>query len=79
MAALIIFLWFVAGILAYYNTKGIFVRDEHLDWDKATKEFVLIASLLLGPVFLFISIETRIFVAIGNGLAANKTRRCKDA
>jgi len=79
MAALIIFLWFVAGILAYYNIKGIFVRDKHLDWDKATKKFVLIVSLLLGPIFLLISIEIRILVAIGNGLAANKTRRCKDA
>ena len=79
MAALLIFLWLLAGVLAYYNTKGIFVSDEHLDWDKATKEFVLIISLLLGPVFLFISIEIRIFVAIGNGLAANKTRRYKDA
>ena len=65
--------------LAYYNTKATFVDACKLDWDKATKEFVAICSLLLGPVFLLISIEIRILAAMGKGLAANKTRRCKDA
>jgi len=78
MAAVCILLWLVAGILAYFNTKGIFVKDSHLEWDHATKGFVLIMSLLLGPVFLIISLEARILVAIGHGLDANKTRRYKD-
>ena len=78
MAAVFVLIWLVAGTLAYYNTKGIFVRDSHLDWDKATKEFVLIASMLLGPIFLLISIEARIITAVGHGLDANKTGRYKN-
>jgi hypothetical protein len=78
MVAVWILLWFAVGFLAYLNTKAIFVRDSHLEWDSATKVFVLIISLLLGPVFLIISLEARILVAIGHGLDANKTRRYKD-
>ena len=78
MAVIWILLWLAAGVLAYFNTKGIFVRDSHLEWDTATKDFVLIISLLLGPIFLIISLEARALVAIGHGLDSNKTRRYKD-
>ncbi|MHC4758182.1 MAG: hypothetical protein ACYTE8_05970 [Planctomycetota bacterium] len=78
MVAVWILLWFAAGLLAYLNTKGIFVRDSHLEWDNATRIFILIISFLLGPVFLIISLEARILVAIGHGLDENKTRRYKD-
>jgi hypothetical protein len=78
MVAVWIMLWLGVGILAYFNTKGIFVRDSHLQWDRATKDFVLIISLLLGPIFLIISLEARLLIAVGHGLDANKTRRYKD-
>jgi hypothetical protein len=78
MATIGILLWLTAGVLSYFNTKAIFVRDSHLEWDHCTRAFVFIMSMLLGPVFLIISLEARILVAIGHGLEANKTRRYKD-
>ena len=79
MSAIWAIVWLLVAALAYYNTKATFIEGSKVKWDRATKEFVIMCSLLLGPVFLLISIEVRILVAIGKGLAANKTRRCKDA
>jgi hypothetical protein len=72
MVAIWLTLWLLAAALAYYNTKAIFVDSCKVGWDKATKVFAAIYSLLLGPVFLLISIEIRILAAIGKGLAENK-------
>jgi uncharacterized membrane protein YphA (DoxX/SURF4 family) len=78
MVAVGLMIWLSAAALAYYNMKAVFVSDNKMEWDKATKEFVLIASLLLGPLFLLISIEVRVLAAVGKGLATNKTRSWKD-
>jgi len=78
MAIVWVLVWLLTAALAYYNTKATFVEDSHIDFDSATREFVIILSCLLGPVFLLISLEVRLLAAIGKGLAADKTRRYKD-
>ena len=78
MIAVGVMLWLFSAALAYYNTKATFVDSCNLEWDKATKEFVIICSLLLGPVFLLISIEMRVLVAIGKGLAGNQHGKIKN-
>jgi len=72
MVAVWVTLWLLAAALAYYNTKATFVDSCKAGWDKATKIFAAICSLLLGPVFLLISLEIRILAAIGKGLAENR-------
>jgi len=79
MAAIGALIWLVSAVLAYFITDVAFHCCCRQAWDRPTKEFVLLCSLLLGPLYLVISVELLIFAAISTGLAENKTRRYKDS
>jgi len=74
MAIVWVFIWLLTAVSAYFTTKAAIICCSHSTWDKPTKEFVLIYSLLLGPLLLLISLELFVFAAISNGLTANIKR-----
>lgn len=74
MTVVWILMWLVTSTLAYYTAKAAIICCSKSTWDKATKEFVMICSFFLGPVFLLVSAELIIFAAIGEGLGSYKTR-----
>jgi len=72
MFAVAVTLWFVAAALAYCITKATYTICCSSKWDKAGRLFTIILSLLLGPVFLLISLELMIFAEMGKGLSQDK-------
>jgi len=71
--------WLACSVAAYLLTEGATFCLSGQTWDRSTKEFTGLCSLLLGPAFLLIAVELFVFAAIGKGLATNRTRRSKDS
>jgi len=58
-----------AGLLFHRSSKG--------SWDRATREFAIVCSLLLGPVYLLIAAELLLLAAMGKGLSSDLPQRYK--
>ena len=79
MAIVWVLLWIVSAVLAYFVLEVATLCCKRRAWDHSTREFALVCSLVLGPVFLLIAAELLLLAAIGSGLATNRTRRYKDS
>ena len=79
MAIVWVLIWMVSAVLAYFLLEAATLCCSQRAWDHSTKEFALICSVVLGPVFLLIAVELLLLAAIGNGLTTNHTRRYKDS
>ncbi len=79
MAIAGVLIWVLSAVLAYFATEAATLCCSRRAWDRSTREFAIICSVLLGPVFLLISAELLLLAAIGNGLTTNRTRRYKDS
>ena len=79
MAIVWVLIWMVSAVLAYFVLEAATLCCSRRAWDHSTKEFALVCSLVLGPVFLLIAVELLLLAAIGSGLATNRTRRYKDS
>jgi len=79
MAVIGVLIWIASGVLAYFLTEAAVLCCGRRTWDRATREFALVASMLLGPVYLLIAAELLLIAAVGNGLTTDHTRRYKDS
>ncbi len=79
MAIVWVLIWMVSAVLAYFVLEAATLCCSRRAWDHSTKEFALVCSLVLGPVFLLIAVELLLLAAIGSGLTTNRTRRYKDS
>ena len=79
MAIVGVLIWIASAVLAYVLLEAATLCCNRRAWDHATKEFALVCSIVLGPVFLLISLELLLLAVIGNGLTTNRTRRYKDS
>ncbi|MBN1359370.1 MAG: hypothetical protein JW993_02210 [Sedimentisphaerales bacterium] len=79
MAVTGVLIWIASGVLAYFITEAAALCCGRRAWDKATREFALVCSMLLGPIYLLIAAELLLLAAIGNGLTTDHTRRHKDS
>ena len=71
--------WMASAVLACFVLEVATLCCNRRARDHSTKEFTLVCSLVLGPVFLLIAAELLLLAAIGNGLTTNRTRRYKDS
>ncbi|MGE5293957.1 MAG: hypothetical protein ACM3VT_03950 [Solirubrobacterales bacterium] len=71
--------WILSGVLAYFATEVAVHHCDRQMWDRGTREFALVCSILLGPLYLLISAELAFFALIGEGLAHDKVRHYKDS
>ena len=79
MAIIGVFVWIGSAVLAYALTDAAARCCNQGAWDRASKEFALVSSVLLGPIYLLISAEMLLIAAMGRGLARDHTRRYKDS
>ena len=79
MAVIGVLIWFVSAVLAYFVAEAATLHCNRLAWDRTTREFSLVCSILLGPVFLLIAAELLLFSVVGEGLTDDKTRRYRDS
>jgi len=79
MAIVGVLIWLGSAVLAYFVLEAATLCCSRRAWDHSTKEFALVCSVVLGPVFLLISAELLLLAAIGSGLTTNRTRRYKDS
>ena len=79
MAIIGILIWIGSAALAYALTDAAARCCNHGAWDRASREFALVSSILLGPIYLLISAELLLIAAMGRGLARDHTRRYKDS
>ncbi len=78
MSVVWIIIWFLTSVVAYFLTEAACLCCSRGAWDKSTKEFAAVCSILLGPVFLLISIELLLLALIGTGLTKEHHRIYKD-
>ncbi|MCJ7730104.1 MAG: hypothetical protein MUO27_09545 [Sedimentisphaerales bacterium] len=78
MAVVWVLIWVLTSLVAYFLTEGACLCCGRGLWDKPTKEFAAICSILLGPVFLVISAELLLLAAIGRGLTTDRSHTYKD-
>jgi hypothetical protein len=72
-----VLVWVGSAALAYLCTEGAVLCCSKRSWDRPTREFALVCSVLLGPVYLLIAAELLLLAAIGNGLAKGTPQRYK--
>jgi len=69
--------WGLSAVLAYFCTEGAALCCAKGSWDRATREFAVVCSVLLGPVYLLIAAELLLLAAMGKGLDADMPQRYK--
>lgn len=79
MAIIVLCVWVVSAVLAYFVAEAAILHCSRQSWDWRTREFSLVCSILLGPIFLLISAELLLFAVIGEGLTTDHTRRYRDS
>ena len=79
MVVVWVLIWMASAVLAYFLLEAATLCCSRRAWDRSTREFALVCSIVLGPVFLLISAELLLLAVIGNGLTTNRTRRYKDS
>jgi hypothetical protein len=79
MAVIGVLVWVLSAVLAYFVAEAATFHYSRQSWDRTTREFSLVCSVLLGPVFLLISAELLLLAVIGEGLAGDHTRRYRDS
>jgi len=77
MAVVWVLLWGLSAVLAYFCTEGAALCCAKGSWDRATREFAVVCSILLGPIYLLIAAELLLLAAMGKGLAGDMPQRYK--
>ena len=77
MAVMWVLLWVLSAVLGYLCTEGTALCYTKGSWDRPTREFAIIFSLLLGPIYLLIAAEVLLLSAMGKGLNADIPQRYK--
>jgi len=72
-----VLIWVVSAVLAYFCTEGAALCYSKGSWDRATRLFAIVFSLLLGPVYLLIAAELLLLAAMGKGLNSDMPQRYK--
>ncbi len=78
MALTLVLIWLLSAVLAYCLARAACVAEGKTGWDRPTREFVLVCSILLGPVFLLIAAELFLMAEIGRGLTGDHRRKYRD-
>ena len=77
MAVVWVLIWVLSAVLGYFFTEGAALCCSKGSWDRATREFAIVCSLLLGPVYLLIAAELLLLAAMGKGLSSDMPQRYK--
>lgn len=77
MAVIWVLIWILSAVLAYFCTEGVALCSAKVSWDRATREFAIVCSLLLGPIYLLIAAELLLLAAMGKGLSSDMPQRYK--
>jgi hypothetical protein len=77
MAIVWVLIWVLSAVLGYFFTEGAALCCVKGSWDRATREFAIVGSLLLGPVYLLIAAEVLLLAAMGKGLSTDLPQRYK--
>ena len=77
MAGVWVLLWVLSAVVAYFCTEGAALCCAKGSWDRPTREFAIVCSLLLGPVYLLIAAELLLLSAMGKGLSSDIPQRYK--
>jgi hypothetical protein len=72
-----VLLWVLSAVLGYFCTEGAALCYTKGSWDRATREFAIVGSLLLGPIYLLIAAELLLLSAMGKGLNSDVPQRYK--
>jgi len=72
-------IWVLSGVLAYFTTEAVVLHCYRQVWDRSTREWTLVCSALLGPVYLLIALELLLFGVMGEGLSRDNVRHYKDS
>jgi len=78
MAVVWVLIWIMTSVAAYFMTEAACLCCGKEAWDKPTREFAAVCSVLLGPVFLLISAELLLLALVGNGLTKDHSQVHKD-
>jgi len=79
LAGLVVSIWVLSGVVAYFVTEAAVLHSERQAWDRPARECALVCSALLGPLYLVISAELLLLAMIGEGLAHDRSRHYKDS
>ena len=77
MTVIWVLVWVVGAALAYLCTEGAALCCSKDAWDRPTREFAIVCSLLLGPIYLLIAAELLLLAAMGKGLSSDMPQRYK--
>jgi hypothetical protein len=77
MAMIWVLIWGLSAVLAYFCTEGAARCCIKGSWDRPTREFAIVCSLLLGPICLLIAAEVFLLAAMGKGLSLDMPQRYK--
>ena len=77
MALVWVLIWGLSAVLAYFCTEGVALCSAKGSWDRTTREFAVVCSLLLGPIYLLIVAEVLLLAAMGKGLDSDMPQRYK--
>jgi len=77
MAVVWVLVWVLSAVLGYFCTEGAALCCAKGSWDRTTREFAIVCSLLLGPVYLLIAAELLLLAAMGKGLSSDMPQRYK--
>ncbi len=72
-----VLIWVLSAAGAYLCTEGAVLCFGKGSWDRTTREFAIIFSLLLGPVYLLIAAELLLLAAMGSGFSTETIHRYK--
>lgn len=78
MTEIWVLIWILTSVTAYFLTEAACVCYSKNSWDKSTREFAAICSILLGPVFLVIAGELFILALMGSGLTKGDHKTSRD-
>ena len=78
MAFVWVLMWILTAVAAYFMTEAACLFCGRQKWDKSTREFAAVCSILFGPVYFVISAELLLLAAVGRGLKNSHHRISRD-
>lgn len=75
----ILVLWILSGGLSYLLTEIAILCCSSQAWDRSMREFAIVCGIILGPVYLLISMELLLLALMGSGLITDHKRRYRDS
>ena len=78
MSEIWVLIWILTSVTGYFLTEAACLCYNKGSWDKTTREFAVICSILLGPIYLIIAAELFVLALMGSGLTKGDHKTSRD-